>query len=279
MNRIANVHDKESITIYDVLCSFREGTNIKKNVKLKRSVTSLLASPNMYKEIEELYHNLKSALPPQRKLSLPYNSKWWRNERINELVSRISKIYNIDKNKKPSYRIEHGYLYNGIILYPYAFEILGVPLANPIEDTTKFIGAINYSISPMNIKFEGEYDVDGQYIEGNIDDVLRSCGFHKHSAKKSRLPCIVIGNLITLRRNPHGYDKSLIDTNPFVETITSAVKKMASNIQTFRAAGYIIHQKDDDYRNARQKKINRKVSAKELLRQFLIKERGLPSNG
>jgi hypothetical protein len=186
-----------SITIYDVLCSFREGTNIKKNVKLKRSVTSLLASPNMYKEIEELYHNLKNALPPQRKLVLPYNSKWWRNKRINELVSRIGKIYNIDKNKKPSYRIEHGYLYNGRILYPYAFEILGIPLANPIEDTTKFIGAINYSISPKNIKFEGEYDVEGQYIEGNIDDVLRSCGFHKHSAKKSRLPCIVIGNLIT----------------------------------------------------------------------------------
>jgi hypothetical protein len=280
LNRIANIHDK-SIIVYDASRSFREGTNIKKNAKVRRSIADLLANPNMYIEIEELYYQMKKALPPQRKLSLPYHTKSKRKERINTLTSRISELYDIDKNKKPSYRIEDGYYYDGKIQYPYAFEILGIPLANPKEDVTKFIGAVNYSVSPKNIKFEGEYDVgdDDYEKENSIDDILRACGFHKNSAKKSRLPCIIIGNLITHRRDPHGYDKSRIDTNPFAETIVSAAKKMASKIQTLRAAGYIIHQTDDDYRNARQKMVNRTVSAKELLRQFLIKERGLPSNG
>lgn len=279
LSRITNVHDKELRTVYDVLRSFREGTNIKKNAKVQRAIASLLTSPNMYGEIAELYYQLKDALPPQRKLSLPYNTKC--KERINALASRIGELYDIDKNKKPSYRIEHGYFYDGKIQYPYAFEILGIPLANPIQDVTKFIGAVNYSVSPKNIKFDGEYDVGGfEYEkEDSIDDILRVYGFHKNSPKKSRLPCIVIGNLITPRRDPHGYDKSRIDTSPFAETIVRAAKKMASKIQTLRAAGYIIHQKDDDYRNARQKMVNRTVSAKELLRQFLIKERGLPSNG
>ena len=109
-----------------------------------------------------------------------------------------------------------------------------------------------------------------------MNDILDKCGFNKYSQKKSRLPCIIIGNLITPRRDPHGQDKSRIDTQPFAEIILIAVKKMASDIQTLHAAGYIIRSNDDDYKNARQKKINRKVSAKHLLRQFLIKERGLP---
>jgi hypothetical protein len=258
-----------------VLYNFREGTNVKKNIKSKKSIAKLLESPNMYKDIEGLYCKLKNALPPQRNLSLPYGTKY--KDRINILVSRIGELYDIDENHDMSYRIEHGYFYDGKIQYPYAFEILGIPLANPRENDTEFIGAINYSISPNNIKFEGGYDTGTQYIEGNIDDALRYFGFHKYSAKKSRLPCIVIGNLITQRRDPNDYDKSFIDTNPFAETILTAIKKMASEIQTLRAAGYIILPKDDDYKNARQKIINRKVSAKELLRQFLIKERGLPS--
>jgi hypothetical protein len=277
IRRITNVHNKELRTVYEVLLNFRERTNIKKNAKTKKSIARLLASPNMYKEIEELYDELKNALPPQRKISLPYNTKC--KERISAVISRMGELYDIDKNKKPSYRIEHGYFYDDKIQYPFAFEILGIPLANPKEDDTEFIGAINYSISPNNINFEGEYDTDRYCDEQNITDILRSCGFHKYSAKKSRLPCIIIGNLITQRREPHGYDKSRIDTKPFAETIVTAVKKMASDIQTLRAAGYIMRSKDEDYRSAQQKKINRKVSARELLRQFLIKERGLPSNG
>lgn len=274
-NRISNVHHKHTTSVHDVLLTFREGTNVKKSTKTEKCVAKLISDPNMYAEIEELYYMLKAALSPQKKLSIPYTTN--RKERIRALVPRIAGLYNIDKTKKPSYRIERGYYDDGIVKYPYAFEILGIPLANPIVATTEFIGAVNYSFSPNDIKFEGEYQTDGPYVEKNIDDILRSCGFHKHSAKKSRLPCIIIGNLITPRRDPHGYDKSRLDTKPFANTIVAAVKKMASDVPTLRASGYVIHAKDDDYNSARQKRINRKVSAKELLRQFFVKERGLPN--
>lgn len=273
-SRLTNVHHKQETGMHEVLRNFREGTNLKKNVKMEKSVEDLMSDPNMYGEIEDLYNELKHALPPPRKISLPYTAK--RKDRINALVPRIAEIYNIDKTKKPSYRIEWGYYDDGKVQFPFAVEIIGIPFANPIEAETKFIGAINYSISPNGIRFEGEYHIDGQ-VAKNADEVLRYCGFNKYSAKRSMLPSLIIGNLITPRRDPHGYDKSRIDTMPFVQTISVAIKKMASNIQTLRAAGYIMRSKDDDYRSAKQKKINRKVSAKDLLRQFLINERGLPN--
>ena len=272
-SRITNVHHKQKTIVYDVLQSFREGTNVKKSDKTEKSIADLVLDPNKYMEIEDLYKELKSALPPQRKLSIPYTTN--RKDRVKEMVPRIADLYTIDKTREPAYRIEWGYYDDGIVKYPFACEILAIPFANPIEAKTKFIGAVNYSISPNGIKFEGEYHSDDQ-IDKNVDELLRTFGFHKHSAKKSRLPCLVIGNLITPRRDPHGYDKSRIDTKPFRQTIVAAIKKMAADIPTLHAAGYIVRSKDDDYRNARQKKINRKVSAKDLLRKFLVKERGLP---
>jgi hypothetical protein len=272
-SRITNVHDKQNTIIYDVLKSFREGTNIKKDSKTEKSVASLVSNPDRYTEIEDLYKELKNALSPQKKLSIPYTTN--RKDRVKALVPRIAELYRIDNTMEPSYRIEWGYYDDGLVKYPYAFEILGISLTNPKENETKFIGAINYSISPNNIKFEGEYHINGN-VDKNAEELLIRFGFHKHSAKKSRLPCIVIGNLITSRREPQGYDKSRIDMKPFAQTIITAIEKMASHIPTLRSAGYIIRPIDEDYRNARRKKINRKVSAKELLRQFLIKERGLP---
>src|SRR5918996_2978391 len=257
-SRITNIHHKQKTIVYEVLQNFREGTNVKKNGMTERSVADLVSDPNRYTEIEELYKELKNALPPQKKLSIPYTTN--RKDRINALVPRIAELYSIDKTEEPSYRIEWGYYDDGIVKYPFAFEILGIPLVNPIEAKTEFIGAINYSISPNGIRFEGEYQTDDQ-VDKNVNELLRTFGFHKHSPKKSRLPCIIIGNLITPRRDPHGYDKSCIDTKPFAQTIITAIKKMASDIPTLRASGYIMRSKDDEYKNARQKKINRNVSA------------------
>jgi hypothetical protein len=272
-NRIINVHHKQNTIIYDVLQGFREGTNIKKNDKTKKTLANLVSDPNIYTDIENFFTILRAALPVQNKLSLPYSSN--RKERFNALISRIAELYNIDKTRNPSYRIECGYYDDGIIRYPFAFEVLAIPFVNPIEARTKFIGAVNYSISPNGIRFEGEYRTDEQ-VDKNINELLRTFGFHKHSAKKSRLPCIIVGNLIIPRRDPHGYDKSRLDTKPFAHTIITAIKKIAADIPTLRAAGYIMRSKDDDYNSARQKKINRKVSAKDLLRKFLVTERGLP---
>ncbi|MGH9889877.1 MAG: hypothetical protein ACRD4Z_00555, partial [Nitrososphaeraceae archaeon] len=39
------------------------------------------------------------------------------------------------------------------------------------------------------------------------------------------------------RRDPVGYDKSTIDTQPFVKIIVEAVQKMAKGIQTYNQIG------------------------------------------
>jgi hypothetical protein len=156
-SRITNVQNRKT-SVYEVLQNFREGTNLKKSNMSEKSVADLISDPKMYDEIEQLYKELESTLPPPRKISLPYTTN--HKERMNTLVPRIAEIYNIDKTKQPSYRIEYGYYDDGIVQYPFEFEILGVPLANPIEDETKFIGAINYSVSPNGIRFEGQYHID-----------------------------------------------------------------------------------------------------------------------
>jgi hypothetical protein len=276
-SRITNVREKELTTVYDVLTAYREGTNIKKNL-YDITIFKLLSDQNYISKIETFYKQLTDdkVLPAVKELSLPYTTN--RKDRLSSLIPRISEIYKLDLSKKTSYRLIHGTYDNGIIQYPYAFEIIAIPLADQRNSKTEFIGAVNYSVSPNNIRFDGDYDVetDPHFLKENIDEILKEFGFHTHSERKSRLPCIVIGNLVTPRRDPHGYDKSRIDVQPFADTIVEAVKKVASNIQTLHSQGFIKSRKEDDYRNARQKKINRKISAKELLRQFLVKERGLP---
>ena len=275
-SRITNVHEKKSTTVYEVLTAYREGTNIKKNL-YDITISELLSDQNYIRKIETFYKQLinHKILPPIREISLPYTTN--RKDRLSALIPRIAEIYKLDLTKKTSYRVIHGTYDNGVIQYPYAFEIIAIPLADQRNSKTEFIGAVNYSVSPNNIRFDGDYNVETArfYLE-DIDQVMKEFGFHTHSERKSRLPCIVIGNLITPRRDPHGYDKSRIDMQPFADTIVEAVKKVASDIQTLHSQGFIKPRKEDNYRNARQKKINRKVSAKELLRQFLVKERGLP---
>lgn len=276
-SRITNVNEKESTTVYDVLIAYREGTNIRKN-QYDTSISKLLSNPNYISEIETFYKKLtdNTVLPPVKELSLPYTTN--RKDRLSALIPSIAKLYKLDLTKKMSYRVIRGTYNDDTIQYPYAFEIIAIPLAGQRNSETEFIGAVNYSVSPNNIKFEGDYDIEtSPYLKDNIDEVLKEFGFHTHSERKSRLPCIIIGNLVTPRRDPHGYDKSRIDIQPFAETIIEAVRKAASDIQTLHAVGFIKLRKEDNYKNARQKKINRKVSAKELLRQFLVKERGLPN--
>ena len=85
---------------------------------------------------------------------------------------------------------------------------------------------------------------------------------------------MIVANLITPRRDPQGYDKSSIDTKPFVNVIKDAIEKISKEIQTFRAAGWTFSGRDS--KNVSKHDINRKVNAKNLIEQFLIRERGLP---
>jgi hypothetical protein len=282
-NRITNVHDrqKESTTLYDILLTFKGGNNIKKTSKTDISIAELLAldRDSIYDRIEKLFKNLikLSATATPRELSLPYATN--RKSRVAALRERIDTIYDIDKSKEPSYRLERGYYDNDTVQYPYAFEVIAIPLLRPNTSQTEFLGAVNYSISPNNITFNGSYNIsDSEGFDGEVKDIptiLSRLGFH-HYNLKSRLACIVVGNLITPKRDPQGYDKSRLDIQPFVETIINALIKMVPGIQTFHGAGYVRKKGEDSYKNAILQTSSGIKTAREALRQFLIKERGLP---
>jgi hypothetical protein len=83
--------------------------------------------------------------------------------------------------------------------------------------------------------------------------------------------------LVTPRRDPHGQDKSRIDTRPFINTIIETVGKMASGVQTFHAAGWKFR---DPFKRSTIKRHNinfgKKAKIEDLLRTFLVEQRGLP---
>ena len=276
------MHDKDSTSVYNALLVFREGSNLKKTTENQISIAELLSLPDKDERIERLYHELRKMLDPPAELSLPYTKN--TKKRADALVARIAKLYDIDKEKEPSYKLVRGFYKdkNGIVQYPFVFEIIAIPFKNPIGPpvkSTEIITAVNYSVSPRENTFEGDYfwhDKNGNpHWAENIRELLEQHGFHTYSGPTSRIPSIIVANLITPRRDPQGYDKSSIDTQPFTRTIATAINKVASGVQTYRAAGYRF-QDANDYNTARKHDINTKVNARDLLKQFLINERGLP---
>lgn len=292
--RIVNIDPKQAakthIHVYDILvATYREGSNLKRDAENEISLVKLLSLPDKKrnKKIECYYKQLQDALPPPPKLILPYTAN--KQQRKVALIERLVKLYDdLDSDeKKASYKSIHGY-YQGTkkgITHPYFWEILAIPFADPIRAKKRidFIGAINYSISPKtrgNL-FEGEYTEAlaynpeiGEYVGAtHILGVLEHYGFHEYATDSAKIPCLVVANLVTPRRDPHGQDKSRIDTSPFTETITEGVKRIASEIKSFRALGYRFR-KPEDRRYAIRYSSGKK-SLKDLLTDYLRKEHGL----
>jgi hypothetical protein len=235
-------------TVYNILQSYREGTNLGRTSEHEISVTELLNLPERKcsQKIQSFYRQLKTALSPPEKLILPYSNN--KGERKNALVTRLNFLYpNLDKDRnKAAYKAIHAKYTNEIVSYPYFFEILAIPFADPIttKHNIEFIGAVNYSISPKQNSnlFEGDYrhyiiDQDPYSPTKDILGVLEAFGFHSYAHETVKIPCLIIANLVTPRRDPHGQDKSRIDITPFAGTIVDAVRRLASDIKTYRALG------------------------------------------
>ena len=190
IRRITNVHDKDSTSVYDVLLTYsREGSNVKKTAENLMSVAELLSKPDKDKRIEALYHELKNVRGPPAELSLPYTTN--TKKRMVALVARIAKLYEIDKEKEPSYKLIRGFYQSDLVQYPYAFEILAIPFKNPIGPpvkSTEIIAAVNYSVSPRENTFEGDYiwyDKNGYRNRAkNIRELLEKHGFHTYSGPR-----------------------------------------------------------------------------------------------
>jgi hypothetical protein len=300
IRRLTGVHDKGSTTVYDMLSEFVEGTQIKKTQENGMLISELVSSKNRDKLMEKWYDELRAVFNGvvQSELGLPYTDN--AKKRREALYSRVqqSKFYDIDTTKRYSYALIRGlsdntalkkiplddgrYTYErnkGIIRYPFVFEILAIPLKDPLIQHAPargresiFVGAINYSVSPKVNYFPGTY---GGMDKDIFDILFYHGGFHKEAADTNiKIPCVIIGNLITPRRDPIGKDKSTIDITPFSSGIIEAVRKMSKNIQTYGAIGH-------RFSRMRGETVGKfigksKVSGKEILRQFLIKEGRLP---
>jgi hypothetical protein len=253
VSTFTSVYDKDKTIVYDVLRTFKEGTQLPKTPDTETSVAQLLRDPDRDKKLESFYYQLKHILIPSERLSLPY-SHLKTEERKRALIDRITSSYpkghlNTDR---AVYRLIHGKYKDdkGILQYPFAFEITAIPLSNKVlnENTNRpseFIGAVNYSVAPRSDRFEGHYeweDKKSYYAKAarDIHGILTGCGFAFEEASGSRvkLPSVIAANLISPRIDYKGKSKSDIDTQPFSDDIIEVVTKVASEIQTFRAAGY-----------------------------------------
>lgn len=249
--RIVNMDSKQAseISVYKFLTTYREGSNIKKTSENEMSVAQLLSLPDKDrdKRLELFYYQLKATLPPLEKLVMPYTTN--KKERKDALIERCNRLYrNLDKDRsKAAYRAIHGKYEDNKkkISYPYFFEILAIPFDDPraADNNVVFIGAVNYSISPKDDGnlFEGDYSpyvaIDAYSKPRNILGILEIFGFHDYANDTAKIPCLIVANLVTNRRDPHGQDKSRIDITPFAGTIVEAVKKVASDIKSYRAVG------------------------------------------
>jgi len=287
--RLLNVHDTK-ISVYDVLSKFREGSNASKS-QYQITVGELLNKPDdeRNKIIQQYFIELHKILSAPE-LSLPYPTKFkiakgFSRNRRDVLIERITKMRDdVDTRKKISYKLVKGTVTDDHYLkYPFAFEIIAIPLKDPVGSSGKsnrvkqheFIGAVNYSFSPKNNYFIGEY-YDG--FSCDINRILGRYGFQDQGDNYNRLPCIIVGNLITPKWDPISHDKSGVNMKPFTEVVISAIEKISKEIETYHAAGIRWHSvgsKNEDVEISRHN-VRGRISAYSLVEEFLIRERGLP---
>ena len=249
------------------------------------SIAELIVDPNKNKKLEKLFWQLRAILPAPEKLSLPYTTN--NDQRKDTLVKRIARLHNGQLAiKKAVYKTVDGFYKNDIVAYPYVFEIIAIPYTDEVIDNNEdwvkstFKGSVNYSISPRGNIFEGDYEWDdpkkttefNSLVANDIKGILGVYNFYfyKYSDARAKLPCVIYANLVTLRVDYHGADKSRIDTQPFAKTIVKACRKISDGIQTFKAAGWDFEtQKSRSFTPVREKKMKIEDIMTELLKGWM----------
>jgi hypothetical protein len=296
--RFVNMDPEEAARtrVYDLLTTWREGTtlpmregkSLPKKPEYEISIAELCELPDKErdKRIEGYYIQLRKNMNPPYKLSLPYTTNTVKRKAI--LINRLRTIYsNLEKDPKRAVYKSVLEIYEDQkrgISFPYFFEILAIPFDDPrtAKAGIEYIGAVNYSISPKENSnlFNGNYDNyylyyndEGERIH-NIRDVLSANGFTRYPIDTSKIPCLIVANLVTPRRDPHGYDKSGIDINPFVGSIVSAVRRLAPDISSYRARG--LYFKKPDERKNTDPNTSKRGALGRMLIEYLQANHGLP---
>jgi hypothetical protein len=280
VSSFTSVYDKDKTIVYDVLRTFKEGTQVAKTPDTEISVAQLLQDPDKDKKLESLYYHLKHVLRPSERLSLSHLKT---EERKKALINRITPLYprGCLNTGKAVYRLIHGSYRDekGILQFPFVFEIVAIPLSDEIlkhniNRPSEFIGGVNYSIAPRSNIFEGDYQWTDKktgylYAAHDIKGILERCGFafYPYSGPKVKLPCVIAANLVSPRIDYHGQAKTRIDTRPFSSVIIDGVLKIAQETQMFRAAGYKFYTERELREFSRPKK--EKMTVQDVIEEVL----------
>jgi hypothetical protein len=71
--KIFGVDDKDSVTIYQILRTFREGTQLKKTADLDMPISTLVKDTGKVKRLYQMLRESRLAKKPLKKVSLPYS--------------------------------------------------------------------------------------------------------------------------------------------------------------------------------------------------------------
>ena len=130
-------------------------------------------------------------------------------------IARLDRLYPDILNKdhsKASYKPVRGFYEDKKrrICFPYFFEILAVPVAEPkyAKRGITYFGAVNYSVPSRGegVVFEGDYyeQFPDEYIPpGNIKQLLGVYKFNDDAEDSSKVPSVIIANRRLLSRGIH----------------------------------------------------------------------------
>jgi 5S rRNA maturation endonuclease (ribonuclease M5) len=204
---------------------------------------------------------LVEAAGETKKISLSFPLK----ERHLHLAERLYAMYQPGELEtdpsKIAYTIKYGTT-KEIPRFSFAFELIAIPLnidkirRMPYAIKSEFHGLVNSSYAALGTRFDGSYrwvrKKNGrEAYEENIIGVLQQCGFTFSSLcrnSKNKIPCAILGNLISQRVDYTEKSKAKMDASPFVDTIIKAVEKVASKVQTYKAIGISFAGDSDKYR-------------------------------
>jgi hypothetical protein len=300
--KFVNMDPEDAIRtrVYDLLKTFREGSKLPFSEDCKHgiSIAELCELPDKERDnlIKGYYTQLRRVMKPPKRLFIPYTTNTVKRKAV--LINRLRFIYrdqgkDLDRdNERAAYKSIFGIHEDFItgIAFPYFIEILAVPFADPrtAENAVTYTGAVNYSVSPKegSNMFKGNYDQyffctdreedDDEYEK--IDDirgVLASYGFHRYAVDTAKIPCVVILNLVTPKRDPHGHDKSSIDITPFAKSIVQIVERLAADIKSYRARG-LHFGRPSERKRAIDMGDNKKGALERMLVNYLRENRGFP---
>ena len=198
----------------------------------------------------------------KKKISLPFPVK----ERPQHLAERLYSMYQpgyLETDpSKIVYTIQHG-ITKEIPRFSFAFELIAIPLdadmirKDPMGYSSEFYGLVNSSYSVLGTKYDGTYRwtrKNKQQTIGYADDIngcFEQCGFVFYSQTRSsrnKVPCAILGNLISQRVDYTEKSKAKMDASPFVDTIIKAVEKVAVKVPTYKAIGVSFASDSDKYR-------------------------------